>query len=49
LGLALIIIGVGLSVGESTAQTIGNLFKLMGGMDTIQKKALKQPASVHRE
>ena len=35
--LALAIIGVGLSVGQGMAQTIGSLFQMMGGMDTVTK------------
>ena len=35
--LALVIIGVGLGVGQSMAQTIGSLFQRMGGMDTVTK------------
>jgi hypothetical protein len=35
--LALVIIGVGLGVGQSMAQTIGSLFQMMGGMDTVTK------------
>ena len=35
--LAIVIIGVGLAVGQSTAQTLGNLFQLMGGTDTVTK------------
>ena len=35
--LAMMIIGVGLAVGQSTAQTLGNLFQLMGGTDTVTK------------
>lgn len=35
--LPLMIIGVGLGVGQSMAQTIGSLFQLMGGMDTVKK------------
>ena len=35
--LATVIIGVGLAVGQSTAQTLGNLFQLMGGTDTVTK------------
>ena len=35
--LALVIIGVGLGVGQSMVQTIGSLFQMMGGMDTVTK------------
>ena len=35
--LAMVIIAVGLAVGQSTAQTMGKLFQLMGGSDTVGK------------
>ena len=35
--LAMLTIGAGLAVGDSTAQTLGNLFQLMGGTDTVTK------------
>ena len=35
--LALVIISVGLGVGQSTAQTLGSLFQLLGGTDTVTK------------
>jgi hypothetical protein len=35
--LALLIIGIGLIAGASVAQTMGNLFQMMGGMDTVKK------------
>ena len=35
--LALAMIGVALAGGQSTAQTLGNLFQLMGGTDTVTK------------
>jgi hypothetical protein len=36
-GLALAVFGVGLSSGQGVAQTFGNLFQMMGGMDTVKK------------
>jgi len=35
--LALVIIGVGLGVGQSMAQTLGSLFQMIGGTDTVRK------------
>ena len=35
--LAMVIITVGLAVDRSMAQTLGNLFQLMGGTDTVTK------------
>src|SRR5215471_21477648 len=35
--LALVIMSVGLGVGQGMAQTIGSLFQMMGGMDTVTK------------
>lgn len=35
--LALAILGVGLGSSISMAQTLGNLFQMMGGMDTVKK------------
>ena len=35
--LALLIIGVGLGVGQSLAQSIGSMFQMIGGMDTVKK------------
>ena len=35
--LALAIIGAGLGVGQSFAQSVGSVFQLMGGMDTVKK------------
>jgi len=35
--LAPLIIGVGLSVGQTMAQNIGSLLQLMGGMDMVKK------------
>ena len=35
--LAVVIFGIGLGVSQSTAQTIGSLFQMMGGMDTVSK------------
>jgi len=35
--LALLIISVGLGVGQSLAQNMGSLFQLMGGADTVKK------------
>ena len=35
--LAVVMIGVGLGVGQSMAQTMGSVFQLMGGMDTVKK------------
>jgi hypothetical protein len=37
--LALAVLGVGLSLGQGMAQTFGNLFQMMGGMDTVKKLA----------
>ncbi len=33
----LAILGVALAASTGTAQTLGNLFQMMGGMDTVQK------------
>jgi hypothetical protein len=35
--LALAILGVGLTLGQGMAQTFGNLFQMVGGMDTVKK------------
>lgn len=35
--LALIAFGVGLVLNQGMAQTFGNLFQMMGGMDTVKK------------
>ena len=35
--LALVIIGVGLGAGQSFAQSLGNMFQTMGGMDTAKR------------
>lgn len=37
--LVMVIFGVGLLVGESMGQAIGNLFQMMGGTETIGKLA----------
>ena len=37
--LALAVLGVGLTLGQGMAQTFGNLFQMMGGMDTVKKLA----------
>src|SRR5215471_1707410 len=34
-GLA--VLGVGLTLGQGMAQNLGNLFQMMGGMDTVKK------------
>lgn len=36
-GLALLVFSVGIGVCESMGQSIGNLFQMMGGMDTVGK------------
>ena len=35
--VALAILSVGLTVTQGMAQTLGNLFQMMGGMDTVKK------------
>jgi hypothetical protein len=35
--LAALIVALGLGAGEGIAQSIGNLFQMMGGMDTVGK------------
>lgn len=35
--LALAVLGVGPTVGQGMAQTLGNLFQMVGGMDTVKK------------
>jgi hypothetical protein len=35
--LALVIFSVGLGAGQTAAQTLGNLFQLMGGTETVSK------------
>src|SRR5215831_13062658 len=35
--LAVAMIGVGLGAGQGMAQTLGSLFQMMGGMDTVKK------------
>jgi len=37
--LGLAVLAVGLVVGQGMAQTFGNLFQTMGGMDTVKKLA----------
>ena len=35
--LAFVIIGVGLGAGQTSAQSVGSMFQMMGGMDTVKK------------
>ena len=35
--LALVIFGVGIGAGHSFAQSLGSMFQMMGGMDTVKK------------
>lgn len=35
--LALAVLGVGVTAGQGMAQTLGNLFQMVGGMDTVKK------------
>lgn len=47
-GLALLVFSLGLAAGSGIGQTLGNVFEMLGGMDTVSKLAsglLKSTAS----